>query len=105
MSRIGVIAVAVALCCVAASASEGYSSDDSVTVSPKCAASLLTSSAAIGGVAAYAFTPTMLCTAGFCHAGVAGGSFASWWQSTMPLVVKGSLFSSLFEQLTTLECN
>ena len=63
-------------------------------ISPKCAAVLL-AAAGTAGVTAAAFTPTALCTAGFCSTGVAGGSFASWWQSTMPLVAKGSLFSYL----------
>mmetsp|Transcript_11810 Transcript_11810/g.22404 ORF Transcript_11810/g.22404 Transcript_11810/m.22404 type:complete len:262 (-) Transcript_11810:3071-3856(-) len=68
--------------------------DVEVDISPKCAAVLL-SGGALGGVGlAYAVTPAALCTAGFCPAGVSGASFASWWQSTMPLVVSGSLFTT-----------
>lgn len=63
-------------------------------ISDKCAAVLIS----IGGTTAagaFMMTPTALCTAVFCSTGVAGGSFASWWQSMMPLVAKGSLFSYL----------
>jgi hypothetical protein len=44
---------------------------------------------------AYTLTPAALCTAGFCAPGIAGSSFAAWWQSTIPLVAKGSLFAQL----------
>jgi hypothetical protein len=32
---------------------------------------------------------------GFSAVGVTKGSFAAWWQSTMPLVAKGSIFAVL----------
>lgn len=55
-----------------------------------------------GAIAAvtFAMTPTVLCIAGFGSEGVAAGSFAAWWQSTMPLVAKGSVFSYL-QSVTT----
>jgi len=84
------VVLAILLSCTAAA-----SDDTVVEVSPKCAAAVLTSSGALGGAVAYMLTPAALCTAGFCSAGVTGGSFAAWWQSTLPLVVKGSLFSTL----------
>lgn len=64
-------------------------------ISPKCAAVLLAGSGVVGA-ASFMLTPTMLCIImGFCPTGVASGSFASWWQSTMPLVAKGSAFAKL----------
>mmetsp|Transcript_26986 Transcript_26986/g.31883 ORF Transcript_26986/g.31883 Transcript_26986/m.31883 type:complete len:264 (+) Transcript_26986:136-927(+) len=68
---------------------------DDVTVSDKCAAVLLVSGSAIGAGLAYAITPVALCSAGFCPTGVTGSSFAAWWQSTMPLIVKGGFFANL----------
>lgn len=68
--------------------------DEECNISPKCA-SVILATGVLGGVSVAALTPTALCAAGFCPVGVAGNSFASWWQSTMPLVAKGSLFSSL----------
>ena len=66
-----------------------------VEISPKCAAVLL-SGATVGGAGlAYAVTPAVLAVSGFGPAGVSGGSFAAWWQSTMPLVQGGSLFATL----------
>mmetsp|Transcript_28972 Transcript_28972/g.47525 ORF Transcript_28972/g.47525 Transcript_28972/m.47525 type:complete len:288 (-) Transcript_28972:52-915(-) len=67
----------------------------SVGVSPKCAAALLSGGALGGAGFAYALIPAALCTAGFCPAGVSGASFASWWQSSMPLVQTGGLFATL----------
>jgi len=69
--------------------------DVEVDISPRCAAVLLSGGALGGAGLAYAVTPAALCTAGFCPAGVSGASFASWWQSTMPLVASGSLFTTL----------
>ena len=72
--------------------------DENVDVSPKCAAILLASGTTIGVASlglGYALPPVALCSAGFCATGVASGSFAAWWQSTMPLVAKGSLFAML----------
>jgi hypothetical protein len=49
----------------------------------------------IGGLCTSIVIPAILSAAGFCSTGVALASFASWWQSTFPLVPKGSLFSQL----------
>ena len=68
---------------------------DEVKVSAECAAVLITSSTAMGGAVAYALTPAAICSAGFCSASVSAASFASWWQSTIPLVAKGSMFAAL----------
>lgn len=64
------------------------------TPSPKCASALLASTI-LGYAATTAFLPRALCTAGFCSIGVSGGSYASWWQSTMGSVAKGSTFAWL----------
>lgn len=69
--------------------------DEDVKISPKCAAVLIAMGTSVGAVVTYAAAPAALCTAGFCSAGVTGGSFAAWWQSTFPLVAKGSLFAKL----------
>ena len=85
-----------AVCSVCSrSQEEEAKADDTINVSSNCAAVLLASGTTLGAGVAYALTPAALCTAGFCAPGVAAGSFASWWQSTMPLVVKGSLFAKL----------
>lgn len=65
-----------------------------VNISRNCATVLLVTAGVSAG-AISVLTPVAACTAGFCQAGVAGGSFAAWWQSTMPLVAKGSLFAKL----------
>ena len=57
----------------------------------------------IGGTiaaATFAMTPAALCIVGFGPEGVVAGSVAASWQSTMPLVAKGSLFSYL-QSVTT----
>ena len=69
--------------------------EDSVAISPKCAAVIVSGGTAVGAGVTYALTPTALCTAGFCPSGIAPSSFASWWQSTMPLVKGGSIFATL----------
>ena len=69
--------------------------DQDITISTKCASVLIVAGTTLGAGLTYALTPVAICAAGFCPAGVAGGSFASWWQSTMPLVAKGSLFAQL----------
>lgn len=74
---------------------EGAAENDSVNVSPKCAAVLLVGAGSFGVIATNAVVPLVLGTLGFGVAGVAGGSVASWWQSTMPLIAKGSLFATL----------
>mmetsp|Transcript_4763 Transcript_4763/g.7245 ORF Transcript_4763/g.7245 Transcript_4763/m.7245 type:complete len:222 (-) Transcript_4763:149-814(-) len=72
-----------------------FKSEVTEEMSPKCAAVLLAASTSLGATLSYTLTPMALCSAGFCSTGVAANSFASWWQSTMPLVAKGSLFSAL----------
>ncbi len=69
--------------------------EDAIHISPKCAAVLVTAGASGGGALAYTLSPAVLCKAGFCSAGVSSSSFASWWQSTMPLVQAGSIFATL----------
>eukprot|EP00539_Tryblionella_compressa_P006060 CAMPEP_0178754448 /NCGR_PEP_ID=MMETSP0744-20121128/12163_1 /TAXON_ID=913974 /ORGANISM="Nitzschia punctata, Strain CCMP561" /LENGTH=262 /DNA_ID=CAMNT_0020408357 /DNA_START=66 /DNA_END=851 /DNA_ORIENTATION=- len=66
-----------------------------VYISKKCAAVLLVFGATAGAGVTYVFTPFAACTAGFCSVGVAKGSAAAWWQSTLPLVAKGSTFAQL----------
>eukprot|EP00978_Attheya_sp_CCMP212_P003406 scaffold7018_cov71-Attheya_sp.AAC.1 len=69
--------------------------DDGVVVSAKCAAVILASTTTLGAGVVFTLTPAALCTAGFCAPGIAGSSFAAWWQSTLLLVAKGSLFVQL----------
>ena len=96
MNRFFLFFFIAAVCSVCSrSQEEEAKADDTINVSSKCAAVLLASGTTLGAGVTYALTPAALCTAGFCAPGVAAGSFASWWQSTMPLVVKGSLFAKL----------
>lgn len=69
--------------------------EEEVQISKKCGAVLLASTTALGAGAVYALTPAAICTAGFCPVGVTGGSFASWWQATMPLIAVGTNFAKL----------
>ena len=64
-------------------------------VSEHSAAALITCSGALGAVAAAKLSSLLLASLGFTAAGVSGSSFAAWWQSTMPLVAKGSVFAIL----------
>lgn len=65
------------------------SAEDEVEFSPKCAAVLVVAmGAGVGAGVAYVAAPVALCTVGFCPVGVAGDSFAAWWQATFPLVAK-----------------
>ena len=73
---------------------DGTFTEDHIFISPKCAAVIISGGALGGDGLAYAITPA-LCTARFCQAGVTPSSFASWWQSTMPLIKGGSLFATL----------
>ena len=75
-----------------------------VDVSPECAAVMIFGSTAASGVASWVLIQAALplvssawcgASSGFCAAGIKTGSLASWWQSTMPLVAKGGIFSSL----------
>lgn len=69
--------------------------EEDIQISAKCAAVLVVAGTGLGAGVAYTLTPAAICAAGFCPAGVAGGSFAAWWQSSIPLVAKGSLFAQL----------
>ena len=64
-------------------------------VSPDCAAVVLSGAGILGAVTAGATFSLVLEIVGFTATGVAPGSFAAWWQSTMPLVAAGSLFARL----------
>jgi len=68
---------------------------DSQKVSADCAALILTCSGLLGAASANALVGLMLRLVGFTAAGVAKGSLAAWWQSTMPLVSAGSVFAKL----------
>lgn len=68
---------------------------EDINISTKCAAVLVVAGTTVGAGLTYALTPAAICAAGFCPVGVAGSSFASWYQSTLPLVAKGSLFAKL----------
>ena len=69
--------------------------DERVHVSPSCAVVLVVTGSAVGGLTSWALTGPLLAVLGFTSVGVAKGSFAAWWQSLMPLVMTGSLFSTL----------
>jgi hypothetical protein len=69
--------------------------EESVDVSPECAVVLITAGSVGGGLASYVLVAPLLSLIGFAGAGVTKGSFAAWWQSTMPNVMAGSIFSSL----------
>ena len=64
-------------------------------VSVDCAALILTGTGILGAVASNAIIALVLRLIGFAASGVLKGSFAAWWQSTMPLVSAGSVFAKL----------
>lgn len=64
-------------------------------ISPEYAVVLLTAGAAAGTAASILLAGPVLSLFGFTSVGVAQGSFAAWWQSTLPLIKAGSLFASL----------
>mmetsp|Transcript_61790 Transcript_61790/g.145681 ORF Transcript_61790/g.145681 Transcript_61790/m.145681 type:complete len:306 (+) Transcript_61790:97-1014(+) len=66
-----------------------------VLVSPQCATVVMVTSGVLGAAVAWILTPVVLWMAGFAEIGVAEGSYAAAWQSTMPLVAKRSLFAAL----------
>mmetsp|Transcript_406 Transcript_406/g.748 ORF Transcript_406/g.748 Transcript_406/m.748 type:complete len:290 (+) Transcript_406:3-872(+) len=81
---------------LAVAADGDTSSDvDFQKVSADCAALIMTCSGVLGAASANALIALMLRLVGFTVAGVAKGSFAAWWQSTMPLVSAGSVFAKL----------
>jgi hypothetical protein len=69
--------------------------EESVVVSPECAVVLITAGSVGGGLASYVLVAPLLSLIGFAGVGVTKGSFAAWWQSTMPNIMAGSIFSSL----------
>ena len=73
------------------------STDDEqeVLISPECAVVLLTAGATAGTAASIVLVGPILSLFGFTSVGVAHGSFAAWWQSTLPVIKTGSLFASL----------
>ena len=78
-----------------AAATSEEKEENNVEVSPECAAVLLVGGAAAGGATAYALVAPLLALLGFTAAGVAGGSFASWWQSNLSMILAGSMFATL----------
>ena len=66
-----------------------------VTVSPECAAVLIVGAGAGGAAATYTLLGPLLAVLGFTSTGVAGASFASWWQSSMSVISSGSIFATL----------
>jgi hypothetical protein len=75
---------------------ESCKEEESVYVSPECAVVLVTAGSVAGGLASFVLVAPLLSLIGFTGAGVAKGSFAAWWQSTMPNgVMAGSISSSL----------
>lgn len=69
--------------------------EEEYRISSECAAVLLLVGGAAGGMAAPFLSTQLLASLGFTSNGIAAGSLASFWQSTMPLIPKGSLFSML----------
>ena len=74
------------------------STDTDTEISPECAAVLLIGGASSGVVVALASSP-LLAAFGFTFVGIQAGSFASWWQSTLPLVSAGSLFAYYLQSI------
>lgn len=68
---------------------------DVVRVTPQCAAVLLVGGGVVGATVAATVLPALMYILGFSAGGVLANSFASSWQSTMPLVAQGSLFAAL----------
>ena len=66
-----------------------------VEIIPETASILMVGGGLLGAAAAYILTSVVLGFMGFSSVGPAANSFASWWQSIMPLVAKGSLFATL----------
>jgi Interferon-induced 6-16 family len=69
--------------------------EDEVEVSRECAGVLLVGGSLAGGGTAFLATGSLLALLGFTSTGVAGGSFAAWWQSSMPMISSGSVFATL----------
>ena len=60
-----------------------------------CAALVLAGGGILGATVANTMIGLLLRIVGFATTGVVKGSFAAWWQSTMPLVQAGSVFAKL----------
>ena len=66
-----------------------------VRVTPTCAAVLLMGGGVVGAIVATTVPAAVMYIIGLSPEGVIADSFAAAWQSTMPLVAKGSLFALL----------
>ena len=64
-------------------------------ISPDAAALILTCAGLFGIPAARTFTLVLQRAMGFGSVGVVQRNFAAWWQSAMPLVAHGSLWTAL----------
>ena len=99
MARIPTFVVALMLSVALAESANEYvdpmPDPNEQNISPDCAAVVLTSGGILGAIAAAPIYTLVLNILGFTAVGVEAGSFAAWWQSTMPLVASGSLFASL----------
>lgn len=76
----------------------GSDSGEGVEVSPECAVVLVTGGLIAGGTATVGTSllfSWLLAVIGFTAEGVAVGSYAAKWQSTLPLVTAGYLFAKL----------
>lgn len=97
----GIVAFIVFVSLHSVAADEEEPSAANLNISPECAAALITTGGALGAAAGAALTaslPMISCaTSGFCAAGVAKGSWAATWQSSLAggAVTKGSLFAAL----------
>lgn len=93
---IGYLVLALGLYSTLAQASSSNNDEEEeIPVSPECAAVLLVGGGTIGGTTIYMLATPLLAILGFTSTGVAGSSFAAWWQSTMPLIASGGLFATL----------
>ena len=85
------------ICKIVATESEtSVGNNDEVFVSPRCARVLLVGGGVMGTAATWTLSRTVLSIIGFTSTGVASGSFAAWWQSTMTKgIAAGSIFATL----------
>ena len=97
--RLTLVISIVAFVVSAPSTDDGFLEKDErsteVEVSPECALVLTLAGGGVGGALVWMVAGPFLSLVGFTATGVAQGSFAAWWQSTMPLISAGGLFASL----------